>query len=158
MADSTAIVPKSTKGYGKLLTGRFQEHYRQAASAFDKLDLSDELSVIRALLMKFLERIEAAKPEDRPKVGEIVALTKEVRALVKQIVEVEDKFGSMISIGTLKIFMVQLQDIILEEVKDDSVRERVARRCRDIALPANEREAERLRRAAGEGRVPSPDA
>jgi hypothetical protein len=158
VADSTAIVPRSTDSYGKLLTGRFGEHYRQAASAFDKLDLSGELSIIRALLMKMLERIEAADEEKRPKVGEVVALTKEIRALVKQVVEVEDKFGSMISIGTLRIFMVQLQDIILEEVKDERVRERVARRCSKIALPANEREAERLRRAAGKGRVPSPDA
>lgn len=158
MPDNTALVAQNTSGYGKLLSGRFQEHYERAKQAFDKLDLSEELAVIRGALMDVLARMGNAEAEDRPKIGEVISLTKEIRQLVKQVVEVEEKFGSMISMGTMRIFLVQLQDIIEEEVKDASVRARVARRCSKIALPANEREAERFRQAAKEGRVPSPDA
>ena len=156
--DNTALAKRNTSGYGKLLSGRFQAHYQAAQHAFDNLDLSSELAVIRAALMDVLERMGAPEPEDRPKVGEVISLTKEIRQLVKQVVEVEEKFGSMLSVGTVKIFLAQFKDIIEEEVKDAGVMGRISKRCSKIALPANEREAERLRRAVREGKVPSPYA
>ena len=158
MPDNTALVPRTTDSYRELLSGKFQAHYQRAQAAFEKLDLSGELGVIRALLMQVIERIGADAPEDRPKVGEVITLTKEIRQLVKQIVEVEEKFKSMVPLSTMRICMIQLQDIIEEEVKDSSVRERIAKRCSKIVLPANEREADTFRRAVQEGRVPSPDA
>jgi len=158
VADNTALVPSATDSYRELLSGKFQKQYEQARHAFDKFDLSAELGIIRAMLMQVIERMGAPEAEDRPKVGEVITLTKEIRQLVKQIVEVEDRFRSMIPLQTVRIFTVQLLEIIEEEVKDSSVRERIAKRCGSVALPANEREADTFRRAVQEGRVPSPDA
>jgi hypothetical protein len=97
---------------------RFLDLCKQADQG-EKYNLDDELSVLRGLLAKLVEGIE-----DGTKPSEMVQVTKAIREVLKQAAE----FEQMRTLDDIRGFLASCMHIIKEEVKDETISDRIGRR------------------------------
>lgn len=147
---------KRTRGYSAILTDTFRKKYEAAQRDFEQFDLSHELALARALLEALMVRVEKKKDEGELPIADAVKLLREIRETMKFASEVADR--ASIPVAMLAVFQQQVIVIIREELKDDEVVQRVARRLGQVALPADRRETEQFTEAVRSGAVPGPDA
>jgi hypothetical protein len=140
-------------GYKEFLTTTLQEKYLQARKSFDEFNLSEELTLLRTVMIKVLGEIE--KEGTSKKVQGVTALAREIRESQKTMVEWMEK--SMVPVATMHVFMQQVILILREELKDDERLQRIATRLGQVALPRDGRELDRFNAAVRSGEVPLPN-
>jgi len=140
-------------GYREFLTTTLQEKYLQARKSFDDFNLSEELTLLRTVMVKVLEEIE--KEGTTKKVLGVTALAREIRESQKTMVEWMEK--SMVPVATMHVFMQQVILILREELKDDDRLQRIAARLGQVALPRDGRELDRFNAALRSGEVSVPN-
>jgi hypothetical protein len=141
-------------GYKGFLTTTLQEKYLQARKSFDDFNLSEELTLLRVVLVKLLEDIE--KDGAAKKIEGVAKLVREIRETEKTMATWMEK--SMVPAATLHIFMSQIILILREELKDDERLQRIASRLGQVALSRDSREFDRFNAAVRSGEVSLPNA
>lgn len=119
----------------------FLKKVKEFANSPNLKSLSNEIGILRALLMNQLQKITEQGDfnpgnEPSPRAAALLAgIIEPIRRSVETLVKIEDGMRLTLDIPDLKAILEQIVQIIHEEVKDHNITKRIAERFETLAIP-----------------------
>jgi hypothetical protein len=118
--------------HSKYAVGRLGPLMEVAEKDPEMKSLRSEVSLLRAFLADMLNTI--AEDKVQGKIGEVIALTDQIRKTVRDLASIEDSMRLTLDASQVKLILTQILMVITEEVTDQSTKVRIAKRIEGISI------------------------
>jgi len=119
--------------YSKYTPVLLRNIYEEFANDPNIKSLRQEIGMARALAAQFLRSFANKKVID-PEL--LTSVLEQIRRLVATCSKIEDGEKYHIDISVFHIVLNQISQIVVEEVKDEKIRDKIATRLQDLSIPS----------------------